>query len=164
MVSMIGLVVIGIRLLTPEDPPVLLLKEEDGTRSLPIWIGNQEAAAIASALEDEVPARPMTHDLLAAVLTMVEPGVGLVVISAMEEGVYQAELHAGGSIIDARPSDCVAIALRLGWPIQCPRELMDQVGVEVEEASTDEVEAFRAFLDSVNADDFEDDNPSSEED
>ncbi len=159
---MIGLEVIGIRLLSPEDPPVLLLREEGGTRSLPIWIGNQEAAAIASALEDEVPARPMTHDLLAAVLTLVESGVGLVVINEMEDGIYRAELHAGGSIIDARPSDCVAVALRLGWPIQCPRELMDQVGVEVEEASTDEVEAFRAFLDSVNADDFEDENPQSD--
>ena len=159
---MIGLEVIGIRLLSPEDPPVLLLREEGGTRSLPIWIGNQEAAAIASALEDEVPARPMTHDLLAAVLTLVESGVGLVVINEMEDGIYRAELHAGGSIIDARPSDCVAVALRLGWPIQCPRELMDQVGVEVEEASTDEVEAFRAFLDSVNADDFEDENQQSD--
>ncbi|AQP47023.1 hypothetical protein BW730_05335 [Tessaracoccus aquimaris] len=156
---MIGLDVIGIRLLTPEDPPVLLLREQDGTRCLPIWIGNQEAAAIAAALEDEVPERPMTHDLLAAVLTLVEPDMGLVLISGMDEGVYEAELHAGGNIIDARPSDCVAVALRLGWPIQCPKELMDQVGVEVEAASTDEVEAFRAFLDSVNADDFEDDNP-----
>lgn len=161
---MIGLEVIGIRLLTPEDPPVLLLREEEGSRSLPIWIGNQEAAAIASALENEVPQRPMTHDLLAAVLSLVEPDVGMVVISGMEEGVYEAELHAGGHTIDARPSDCVAVALRLGWPIRCPRELMDKVGVEVEAASSDEVAAFRAFLDSVNADDFEDDNPSSEGD
>ncbi|AQP52288.1 bifunctional nuclease family protein [Tessaracoccus flavescens] len=156
---MIGLEVVGIRLLTPEDPPVLLLREEDGTRCLPIWIGNQEAAAIASALEDEVPERPLTHDLLAAVMTLLEPDMGTVIIVDMEDGVYSAELHAGGHAIDARPSDCVALALRLDWPIQCPRELMDQVGVEVEAASTDEVEAFRAFLDSVNADDFDSDNP-----
>nr|WP_269451961.1 bifunctional nuclease domain-containing protein [Tessaracoccus coleopterorum] len=82
----------------------------------------------------------------------------------MNDGVYEAELHVGGHIIDARPSDCVAVALRLGWPIQCPRSLMDQVGVEVEAVASDEVEAFRAFLDSVNADDFEDENPSSDED
>lgn len=159
---MIGLDVIGIRLLTPEDPPVLLLREEEGTRALPIWIGNQEAAAIAAALEEEVPQRPMTHDLLAAVISIVEPDVGMVVISGVHEGVYEAQLHVGDHTIDARPSDCVAVALRLGWPIQCPRELMDQVGVEVEATSSDEVEAFRAFLDSVNADDFEDDNPTSE--
>nr|WP_269451962.1 bifunctional nuclease domain-containing protein [Tessaracoccus coleopterorum] len=51
----------------------MLLREEGGTRSLPIWIGAQEAASIASALEDEVPPRPMTHDLLAAVLTLIDP-------------------------------------------------------------------------------------------
>lgn len=156
---MIGLEVTGIRLLTPEDPPVLLLREEDGTRCLPIWIGNQEAAAIASAIEDEVPERPLTHDLLATVLALIEPDVGNVVITGMDEGIYSAELHAGEHVIDARPSDCVAVALRLGWPILCPRSLMDQVGVELEAQATDEVEAFRAFLDSVNADDFEDENP-----
>ena len=152
---MIGLEVVGIRLLTPEDPPVLLLREEDGTRCLPIWIGNQEAAAIASALEDEVPERPLTHDLLATLLPLLAPEGGAVVITSMEEGVYRAELRLGGHVVDARPSDCVAVAVRLGWTIECPSSLMDEVGVEVEAAQTDEVEAFRAFLDSVNADDFE---------
>ena len=160
---MIVLEVIGIRLLTPEDPPVLLLREHGGARCLPIWIGNQEASAIASALEDEVPPRPMTHDLLAAVLTLIDPKDGAVIVTAMNDGVYEAELRVGGHIIDARPSDAVAVALRLEWPIQCPKALMDQVGVEVEAATADEVEAFRAFLDSVNADDFEDDNPLSDE-
>lgn len=156
---MIGLEVIGIRLLTPEDPPVLLLREEDGTRCLPIWIGNQEAAAIATVLEGDVPERPMTHDLLAAVLSLVEPDIGMVTISGIQEGIYSAQLHVDGRTIDARPSDCVAVALRLNWPIQCPRTLMDQVGVEVEAATTDEVQAFREFLDSVNADDFDNENP-----
>lgn len=156
---MIGLEVLGIRLLSPEDPPVLLLREEEGTRCLPIWIGNQEAAAIATVLEAEVPERPMTHDLLAAVVTLLDPDIGMVTITGVNEGIYRAELHLGGHVIDARPSDCVAVALRLDWPIQCPRELMDQVGVEVDAASTDEVQAFRAFLDSVNADDFDNDNP-----
>ncbi len=156
---MIGLDVIGLRLESPEDPPVLLLQEEGGTRCLPVWIGTQEAAAIASALEDEMPARPMTHDLLAALLVMIRPEGGEVLITGIEEGVYQARLQLGDVSIDARPSDCVAAALRLAWPIRCPRELMDQVGVEVSEGAPDEVEAFKAFLDSVNADDFEDENP-----
>lgn len=156
---MISLEVIGIRLLTPEDPPVLLLREQGGTRCLPVWIGNQEAAAIATALEGEAPPRPLTHDLLAAVLTELDPGPGEVRITSIDEGVYRAELRVGDHIFDARPSDCVALAVRLGWPVSCPRELMDQVGVEVESSATDEVEAFRAFLDSVNADDFEDEGP-----
>lgn len=156
---MIGLEVIGIRLVSPEDPPVLLLQEEGGTHCLPIWIGNQEAAAIASALEGQVPPRPLTHDLLAALLSVMAPDGGVVEVLAMEDGVYEAQLRIGEFSIEARPSDCVAVAVRLGWPIQCPRELMDKVGVEVSGSAPDEVEAFRAFLDSVNADDFEDGNP-----
>lgn len=157
---MIGLEVIGIRLLTPEDPPVLLLREQGGSRCLPIWIGNQEAAAIATALEEIAPGRPMTHDLLAAILTELAPQPGEVHITGIDEGIYQATLRVGEHLFDARPSDCVALAVRLGWPVSCTRELMDQVGVEVEASPADEVEAFRAFLDSVSADDFEDEGPS----
>ncbi|AQX14578.1 hypothetical protein BCR15_03535 [Tessaracoccus lapidicaptus] len=156
---MIGLDVLGIRLVSPEEPPVLLLQEQGGSRCLPIWIGNIEAAAIAVALEGEPPQRPMTHDLLASVVDLLGDGVGeagAVRITRMHDGVYDAVLLVGGHEIPARPSDCVAIAVRLGWPMECPVALMDQVGVEVEESSTDEVEAFRAFLDTVNADDFED--------
>ena len=152
---MISLDVVGIRLVSPEEPPVLLLREQDGTRSLPICIGHAEAAAIAGALEGEEPERPMTHDLLATVLELVDDD-GHIVISGMQDGVYEASLHVGGHEVMARPSDCTAVALRLDWPIYCSAELMDQVGVEVDAPAADEVEAFRAFLDSVSADDFED--------
>ncbi|HHT12056.1 MAG TPA: bifunctional nuclease family protein [Propionibacterium sp.] len=154
---MIGLEVLGIRLTSPEDPPVLLLQEEGGTRCLPIWIGAPEAAAIAVAIEGQVPERPMTHDLLATVLQLIEPGEGRVVIEAVEEGVYQATLHVGQFEVDARPSDLVAVAVRLGWRIECTRSLMDHVGVEADPAPSDEMEAFRAFLERVTPDDFEDD-------
>ena len=155
---MISLEVVGIRLLSPEDPPVLLLGEEGGTRSLPIWIGSTEAAAIASALEGEKPQRPMTHDLLATIVARL--GTGEFVITGMNEGIYDAVLRLGADEIQIRPSDGVAVAVRLGWPVRCPRALMDQVGVEVEAGGADEVEAFRAFLDSVSAEDFEDEDPS----
>lgn len=153
---MIRLDVLGIRLISPDEPAVLLLQEQGGTRCLPIWVGNIEAAAIASGMDGPEAARPMTHDLLAAVLPLLAPEAGSVRITGVEEGVYRAELHLGEHTIDARPSDCVAVAVRLGWTIECPAVLMDEVGVEVEATQTDEVEAFRAFLDSVNADDFED--------
>lgn len=154
---MIGLEVMGIRLVPPEDSPVLLLREEGGTRCLPVWIGHAEAAAIALALEHEHLERPLTHDLLATVLTMLAADTpGEVVVDDVEEGIYRARLTFKELELDARLSDGVAVAVRLGWSITCPRRLMDQVGVEVEAAPADEVEAFRAFLDSVNADDFTD--------
>ena len=100
---MISLEVVGIRLLSPEDPPVLLLGEEGGTRSLPIWIGSTEAAAIASALEGEKPQRPMTHDLLATLVARM--GTGEVVITGMSDGIYDAVLHIGAEEIQALFAD-----------------------------------------------------------
>ncbi|MDO5677393.1 MAG: bifunctional nuclease family protein [Propionibacteriaceae bacterium] len=155
---MIGLEVLGIRLISPEDPPVLLLQEQGGTRCLPVWIGAPEAAAIAVAIEGHVPERPMTHDLLATVLQLLEPAEGRVVIEGIDEGIYQATLHVGQFEVDGRPSDLVAVAVRLGWPIECSRSLMDHIGVEVDPAPSDEMEAFRAFLDKVTPDDFFEDD------
>lgn len=153
--GMIELEVLGIRVLGGEDSPVLLLNEVGGTRLLPIWIGHVEAAAIALHMTDEEVGRPLTHDLLAEVLhAFVNDAAGRVVITGMEEGVFHARMRVLDLDLDARPSDAVALALKMGWPIQCPRALMDQVGVEVDEVPTDEVDEFRAFLDSVNADDF----------
>lgn len=160
---MIDLDVIGIRLASPEDTPVLLLKESEGTRLLPIWISSVDAAAIAIVLDDsEEFHRPMTHDLLANVLDEVSDGrPGVICISEVKDGVFFASITAGSFVFDARPSDAIAAALRLAWSIECPEQLMDQVGVEVDESETDEVEKFREFLDSVTPDDFEKDDGSS---
>lgn len=155
---LIDLEVLGIRVLGGEDAPVLLLNEPGHTQLLPIWIGHVEAAAIALQLtkdEDDAVMRPLTHDLLARVLrSFVGDAEGQVRITGMDDGVFFARIQVLDLDIDARPSDAVALALKLGWPIRCPRALMDQVGVEVDEVPIDEVDEFRAFLDSVNADDF----------
>lgn len=160
--GMISLEVMGIRVLGGQDAPVLLLGEMGGHQLLPIWIGHVEAAAIALFLSDDNTLdRPLTHDLLADVIeAFAGEAAGRVIITDMEDGVFHARIRVLDLDIDARPSDAVALALRMGWPVQCPRTLMDQVGVEVDELPTDEVNEFRAFLDSVNADDFtEGENP-----
>lgn len=160
--GMVDLEVLGIRVLGGEDSPVLLLNEVGGTTLMPIWIGHVEAASIAIHLSEEHSVeRPLTHDLLADVIrTFAGEAAGRAVITEVDEGVFHARIRVLDLDIDARPSDAVALALRMEWPIQCPRTLMDQVGVEVDEVPSDEVDEFRAFLDSVNADDFsEDDNP-----
>lgn len=158
---MIDLDVMGIRLASPDDTPVLLLKESKGTRLLPIWISTVDAAAIAIVLEEtEQFHRPMTHDLLSNVLSEIsQEHPGTVSISDMKDGVFFASIKAGDLVFDARPSDAIAVALRLEWNISCPEHLMDQVGVEVEQSETDEVEKFKEFLDTVTPDDFENENP-----
>ncbi|HEX2857728.1 MAG TPA: bifunctional nuclease family protein [Propionibacteriaceae bacterium] len=146
--------VLGVRVTMPGYGPLLLLQEVDGTRCLPIWIGANEAAAIANALEGVVPPRPLTHDLF--VTTLAELGHTAVRgrITSMTDGVFIGELEIDGHVISARPSDLAALAVRAGIPLTCPDELLDQVGVEIDEPD-DEVERFREFLDHVNPDDFD---------
>lgn len=101
--------------------PVLLLVDEDGSRVLPIWIGPFEAHAIALALEGTQPARPLTHDLLKSICDKLQARVTSVVICDVQEGTYFAELHlernGTEAVLDARPSDAVALALRTVAPI-----------------------------------------------
>lgn len=158
--GMIELDVVGIRLAAPEDAPVLLLQEKSGSRVMPIWISPVDAAAIAIALEDDAkPVRPLTHDLVANLLLLAGESEGTVRITDVSEGIFYAVIESGELSLDSRPSDAIAVALRLGWPIHCLDAVMDQVGVEVDEEGTDEVERFKEFLDSVNPDDFEAEGP-----
>lgn len=156
---MTDLDVMGVRFEASSTAPLLLLKEADGTRYLPIWIGVTEAAAITNALEGVVNRRPLTHDLMAQIVATLGDGPVSGRITAVDEGTFFAELVVGQHHIDARPSDLVALALRSGFALSCPPELMDEVGVEVSEASEDEVERFKHFLDHISADDFEEPNP-----
>ncbi len=150
---MIELAVVGIRL--DQRTPVLLLQERGGTRLLPIWISSVEAAAIAVALEEETFPRPLTHDLLAEVLSLLaQPDDPVITITDMADGVYLAQISLGDRSLDARPSDAVAVAVRRGWLVQCPVALMNQVGVNPDDDGIDEVEQFREFLDSVQPEDF----------
>lgn len=150
---MAELVVEGIRMI--DDSPVLLLRERDGERVLPIWISTVDAAAIAVALDGDVLGRPLTHDLLAQTLDLLAaPTAPKLRISAVEDGIFLGEIEVSGQMLDARPSDLVAVALRRGWDIECPGRLLDEVGVAGESEPRDEVERFREFLDQVEPDDF----------
>lgn len=149
--------VLGVRRQAPLDQVVVLLLDLTGRRLLPIVVGVTEGSAIATAQQGVVPPRPMTHDLLAAVVQECTPGLDRVEIVALLDGVFHAELvMADGTRVDSRASDAIAVAVRLGSPVLCAPEVLDESGLEVEEHSTeDEVEEFRAFLDTVSADDFE---------
>jgi bifunctional DNase/RNase len=121
--------------------PVVILQESEGERVLPIWIGPGEASAIAMELADLKFSRPLTHDLLAAVLGGLGGALQKVVISRVEEHTYFAEMiiRRNGEVIsvDARPSDSIAVALRLEAKIFAQDELLERTTIEISEDHVD---------------------------
>ncbi len=120
------------------DTPVVVLRELEGERILPIWIGAAEASAIAMELAEAEFARPLTHDLLVSVLKTLGGKLERIVITRVEENTYYAELviHRGDEVltVDARPSDSIAVALRTDAGIFTEEELLDRVALEIAEA------------------------------
>jgi bifunctional DNase/RNase len=148
--------VIGVRVEMPSNQPIVLLREVDGDRYLPIWIGAVEATAIAFAQQGVVPPRPLTHDLLRDVIASTGNTLSEVRITSMQDGIFYAELiFASGIEVSARPSDSIALALRTGARIVCAEEVLAEAGLAVPEEQEDEVERFREFLDHVTPEDFE---------
>jgi len=151
---------VGVRIELPSNQPIVLLKEVDGMRYLPIWIGAGEATAIAFALEGVQPQRPLTHDLLKLSVEALDAEVRRVVVTEMRDGIYYADLvlsRNGEEItVSSRPSDAIALAARTGSPIFVSPRVLEESGVEIrDEDEEDEVAQFRSFLDSVKPEDFE---------
>lgn len=123
------------------NTPVVILQEMEGERVLPIWIGPGEASAIAMQLADMDFERPLTHDLLVSVLKGLGGRLDKVVISRVEKGTYYAELlvHLNGDVIalDARPSDSIAVALRVDARIYADDDLLERTAIEVSEEETE---------------------------
>ena len=155
--------VLGVRVEMPTNQPIVLLRERDGDRYLPIWIGAAEATAIAYAQQGVVPPRPLTHDLLCNVIDELGHELTRVRIVALKDGVFHAMLDldggaaAGGTDIESRSSDAIALALRTGTAITAGETLLEQAGVAMsaDDDADDEVEKFKEFLDHVSADDFD---------
>ncbi len=104
--------VVGVRVEMPTNNPIVLLKETQGERYLPIWIGPMEATAIAFAQQGMVPARPLTHDLFRDVLEALDVQLRTVNITALRDGIFFADLiFSNGKEVSARPSDSIALAL-----------------------------------------------------
>jgi len=161
---MIPVTVSGVRMEMPSNTPIVLLSETTGSRYLPIWVGAVEATAIAYAQQGVTPPRPMTHDLIVDLIKELGAQLTGVRITALTDGVFFAFLdliEQGGQIheLSARPSDAIALALRVGVPITVAPDVLDTAGVEIPEEAEgepeDQVEAFREFLEGVSPEDFE---------
>lgn len=159
--------VVGVRVEMPSNQPLVLLRETGGQRYLPIWIGANEATAIAFAQQNLRPDRPLTHDLFIDVLGELDQQVDEVRITKLEDGVFYAVMElTSGVEISARPSDAIALALRAGASIFTDEAVLDAAGILVEDDELDEdsdgeedtesaLEAFREFLEHVEPEDFE---------
>ena len=119
----------------PSKGYAVLLQEKDSNRSLPIIVGSNEAQAIALYLEGVDMPRPMTHDLLINVLDLLESDIKQVTIARMKNGTFFAEIEVSNSqvgdiMIDSRPSDAIAVALRTMTPIYVSDEVMERAGID----------------------------------
>ena len=114
----------------PTNQPIVLLRERDGERYLPVWVGAAEAAAIAFAQQGVVPPRPLTHDLLKDVIEGLGHTLREVHIVELRDAVFYASLvFEGGVEVSSRTSDAIALALRAEAPIKVSDEVMDEAGV-----------------------------------
>jgi uncharacterized protein len=155
--------VIGVRVEMPSNSPIVLVRSP-GELLLPIWIGAAEAAAIAMALQGITAPRPLTHDLFVATLAKLGKPLHSVRVTRLADRVFYGELVLGEdeqTVVDARPSDAIALALRAGVPVLVAREVIAEAGVRADVAEseskdeTEEVERFREFLDHVTPQDFQ---------
>jgi bifunctional DNase/RNase len=167
---MIPLDLVGVRVELPANQPIVLLREPESGRYLPIWIGGAEAMSISSHLEGDVPPRPLTHQLLVDTVRALGADLEAVHLTDLREGTFYAELHLLQGerevVVSARPSDAIAVAIRFGAvPILVDEALFERVAIELgdddEEDDDDgdvdpeeEVQRFRAFLEDLDPDDF----------
>lgn len=148
--------VVGVRVEMPTNQPLVLLRELEGTRYLPIWIGAVEASAIAFAQQGTRSPRPLTHELMNQVITELGDELVEVRIVDVDEGVFFALLvFDSGTQVDARPSDAIALALRAGARIVCAEDVLDAAGITSTHEEDEEIEKFREFLDEVEPEDFD---------
>jgi hypothetical protein len=134
--------------------PIVILKDKDGERVLPIWVGIFEANAIALQMENISTPRPMTHDLLRNIITDLDGRVDRVVVSDLKDNTFYAIIHltvkGEGVVVDARPSDAIALALRTRSPILVEETVIDNaktIDFASERADSDRLQKWLESLD-----------------
>jgi uncharacterized protein len=173
-VRLIEMVVESVRVHMLSSQHVVILKQSERDRYLPIWIGPSEANAIAMRLQGLSAERPLTHDLLVSVLASLGASVSRVVVTHVTDGTFHARLYLESSSgdeseVDSRTSDAIALAVRTGSPIYVDERVLDEAGVEpdsAEEGTAEEEErlaVFREFVNSLDVDISGEKGPPAEE-
>lgn len=163
---MVEVELVGVRVELPSNTPIVLLRELTGERRLlPILIGGPEATAISFALDGVETSRPMTHDLLKILIEELDATVESIAVTELRDRTFYAEVSlrhdAGLKVVSCRPSDAIALGVRVGVTIHADEAVLDEAGYVEPEVDEDEpvedddmVEQFKEFIDSVNPDDF----------
>ena len=155
---MIRMVVQGLTIDPATNSPILILKDEDSERTLPIWIGLLEATAIASELEEVSFSRPMTHDLLRNVIKDLGYSVSQIEVCDLKDNTFYALVHLlgpeGEITVDSRPSDAIALALRAKAPIFVADKVLDRSSVKGPGESEDAEEKWKEMLEAMDPEDF----------
>ena len=158
---MIRVTLVGVRVEVPSNQPIVLLREVEGQRYLPIFIGPPEATAIVYALQGMDTPRPMTHDLVTDMLEQLDAQVIRITVTELKESTFYASITVqqyGSELeIDSRPSDAIALAVSADAPIFAADDVIEESAIEFEgeEVNEDEiVDEFKRFLDDVSPDQF----------
>ncbi len=183
---MVEVIIDSIRISLISQHRIVMLRDVDGERQLPIWIGPCEAEAITLELQDTEVARPLTHDLLKNVIEVMNGKISHILINELQDSVFYARLYVdiGGKLVDVdcRPSDAIAVAVRAKVPVFIEEDVMEEVGIlpepdltdeerseieeqfeveaegKIEEKKEDEkLDAFSDFLSTLDFEDFDED-------
>lgn len=167
---MIEVLIDSIRISLISQHRIVMLRDIDGDRQLPIWIGPCEAEAITIELQDVEIARPVTHDLLKNAIEEMGGTISHILINELREQVFLARLYVDvkGEMldIDCRPSDAIAVAVRAKVPIFVNETVMDEAGIipepeisaeDAEGNGAEKLDAFKDFVDTLDLDDLESD-------
>ena len=160
--DVIRLSLVGVRVEVPTNQPIVLLKEQEGSRFLPIFVGTPEATAIVYALQGMETPRPMTHDLFKSVLDDLSAHLEKVEITELHDGTFYAVIevlqNGAKKRISSRPSDAIALAVRYDSdvPIFADEAVLDEAGVvfDNDEDEEQQVQDLREFLEQVTPEDF----------
>ena len=149
----------GLALDPVSNMPIIILRDEEEKRSLPIWVGIFEANAIALELEKITTPRPMTHDLIKNILESVDAKVEKIVVNDLRDNTFFALIHLRLGeeeiTVDSRPSDAIALALRAGAPIFVEEDVVRRAkSVEVAPKESDDQEKLKEWLENLKPEDF----------
>ncbi len=158
---MITLSIVGVQMMESAEQPVLMLGQAWTSRFLLVWVDAQVAAALFAAADPDSQDDPSlrTYELFARALAATGAHELTGRITGWSDGVFSAELVVDGEPVPGRLSDIAVLSHTMGFPLECPDDLMTQLGVEAFEGDSDVIEEFKSFLDEVEADDFGEENP-----